>query len=404
MSPPLALLAGLAFISLGLPDGLLGVAWPSMRAFFGLELDAVGALLVSGTAGYVASSFSSGRLLRHLNVGAVLALSCALTAAGLLGYATASLWPVMILLAVILGLGAGAVDSSLNAYAAMHHGPRTLNWLHACYGIGAAGGPLIMTGVLGRGLPWQRGYLIVGLAQVGLAACFAATFSWWRRDGDGGAAAHEGRSATIRSTLGLAGARLGILAFVAYAGVEASMGVWTYTLLTEARGIPHVEAGGAASLFWASLTGGRLLAAFAGARASARQVLSLAIWTVLLGTILVWANLNRAFTYAGVVMAGLACGPIFPTLVATTPGRVGSAHGANAVGFQIAAAALGLSVLPAGVGVAANRLGVEVISTLYVVMAVLLLAVYGLLDALAPVPRHGPGRRADDESAGGHRR
>jgi fucose permease len=147
-------LASLAFISLGLPDGLLGVAWPSIRGFFGLDIDAVGALLVATMAGYVASSFSSGRLLRRLNVGSVLALSCVLTAGSLLAYGTTSRWAVMIALGITLGAGGGAIDSGLNTYAATHHGARTLNWLHACYGIGAATGPLIMAAVLGMGLGW----------------------------------------------------------------------------------------------------------------------------------------------------------------------------------------------------------------------------------------------------------
>jgi fucose permease len=387
-----ALLAGLAFISLGLPDGLLGVAWPSIRAFFGRDLEAVGALLSASTLGYVASSFTSGRLLRHMNVGSVLALSCALTAAGLLGYAAASQWAAMIALGIVLGLGAGAIDSSLNTYAATHHGPRTLNWLHACYGIGAATGPLIMTAVLGIGLPWQRGYAIVGLAQLALAGCFAVTLRWWGRTDRASGGTRGRESTTIRATLRLPGARLGIAAFVVYAGVEGSLGVWTFTLLTEGRGVAAAEAGGVVSLFWGSLTAGRLLAAFAGARVPPLRMLTLALRGVLLGTALVWLDLHAGATFAGVVLAGAACGPIFPTLVATTPARLGGPHAANAVGFQIAAAALGLSLLPGFVGVAAATFGMEAIAMLFVAMAVLLVLVYRLLDRVAPLmPAPAPG-------------
>ena len=201
-------LAALAFVSLGLPDGLLGVAWPSMRVFFGVDLQALGGLLVATTAGYVASSFSSGRLLRQVNLGTVLAASCLLTASGLLGYAAASHWPVVLALGVVLGVGAGAIDAALNTYVATHHGARTLNWLHACFGIGAASGPLMMTAVLQRGSTWQRGYVIVGIAQIALATCFALTFRAWprgdglapsadseRRGNDGGDASRTGRVA-----------------------------------------------------------------------------------------------------------------------------------------------------------------------------------------------------------------
>ena len=379
MTLRLAILAGIAFISLGLPDGLLGVAWPSVRQRFGLDIDAVGALLVATMCGYVASSFSSGRLLRRLNVGAVLALSCALTGGALLGYAATSHWPVIVALGIALGIGGGAIDSALNTYAATHHGARTLNWLHACYGLGAATGPLIMTAVLGRGLGWERGYAMVGLAQLALASCFGATFRWWDRT-DAADAPASPAFATIPATLRLAGARLGIAAFFVYAGVEASTGVWAYTLLTEGRGVSAVHAARAVSLFWGGLTGGRLLAAFAGARLPAPTLLWTALWGVTLGTLLVWADVSPGVTYAGILVAGWACGPIFPTLVAVTPARLGAEHAANAVGFQIASAALGLSLLPSAVGVAAEAFGVEVIATLLVAMAVLLMIVYRLLE------------------------
>ena len=378
MTLRLAVLAGIAFISLGLPDGLLGVAWPSIRDFFGLDIDAVGALLVATMCGYVASSFSSGPLLRRLNVGAVLGLSCALTGGGLLGYATTSHWPLMVALGVALGVGGGAIDSALNTYAATHHGAGTLNWLHACYGIGAATGPLIMTAVLAMALEWQRGYAIVGFAQLALALCFGATFRWWDRTESEGDAPASPAFATIPATLRLPGARLGIAAFFVYAGVEASAGIWIFTLLTEGRGVNPIHAARAVSLFWGGLTGGRLLAAFAGARMPPRRLLWASLCGVTLGMLLVWADVSAALTYAGVLFGGLACGPIFPTLVAVTPARLGAEHAANAVGFQIASAALGLSLVPSAVGMAAGAFGVDVIAPLLVAMSIVLVLVYWL--------------------------
>jgi fucose permease len=367
----LALLAGVAFISLGLPDGLLGVAWPSMRAFFRLELDALGVLLAAATCGYVASSFSSGRVLRHVNLGAVLAASCALTALGLLGYAATSCWRDVIALSVVLGLGAGAIDAAVNTYAATNHGHRTLNWLHACFGVGAATGPIIMTTVLIRGLPWQVGYSVVGLAQIALAVCFAATITWWPRAGGIGPSS-KAETAMMGATLRVRDARLRIAAFFVYSGVEGGIGVWTYTLLTEGRGIDPTAAGTAVSLFWGSLTGGRLLAAFAGQRLRVTRMLNLALAGVVAGTVLVRLNVNPPLTYAALALAGCACGPIFPTLVATTPARLGEAHAANAVGFQIAAAALGLALLPGAIGVVAEAFGVESIATVVLALAIVL--------------------------------
>jgi fucose permease len=369
--PPLA---GLAFISLGLPDGLLGVAWPSIRSFFGLELDALGALLIVTTAGYVTSSFSSGRLLRRMNLGTVLAASCALTGAGLLGYANATWWPVMLALGSVLGLGAGAIDAALNTYAALHLGPRALNWLHACYGAGAATGPVIMTAVMHAGHAWQRGYVIVGGAQLALAAAFTLTAGWWPRTGGTSRGSGEGAPAPMRATLHVPAVWLGIATFFVYTGVEASIGAWTYTLLTEGRGVSPEQAGFIASLFWGSLTAGRILAGTAGGAVQVPTLLRVALSGVTLGTAIVWLHAGLVWTVIGVALAGCACGPVFPLLVATTPARLGKAHAANAVGFQIAAAAVGLAMLPGGVGLAATAWGIEAIALLCVLFSVLLAA------------------------------
>ncbi len=380
-------LAALAFVSLGLPDGLLGVAWPSIRATFGLELDALGALLVAATTGYVASSFSSGHLLGRLNLGTVLAVSCGLTAAALLGYASTPSWIVMLALGAVLGLGSGAIDAALNTYVATHHGPRMLNWLHACFGAGAASGPLIMTAVLQSGAGWRRGYAIVGLAQLALAGCFVLTFRSWPRTDGAGRETEKATPATTVSTLRLPGTWLGIAAFFVYSGVEASIGAWTYTLLTEGRNMAPVEAGLIVSLYWGSLTGGRLLAAVAGGMVGVELMLRVAVCGVALGVALVWLHASAAWTSLGVMLAGLASGPIFPSLVATTPARLGQRHAANAVGYQIAASAIGLSVLPGLVGVAADRFGVETIARLTGALAFLLVIVYWMLDRAAPVVR-----------------
>lgn len=380
----LVLLAGLAFISLGLPDGLLGVAWPSIRASFGRDLDALGLLLIAATGGYVASSFASGSLLRHMNLGMVLAASCLLTGVALLGYAASPRWFLLVALAIVLGLGGGAIDAALNTYAATNHGPRTLNWLHACYGIGAALGPVVMTMVLSRELSWQRGYALVGGAQLALAAAFGLTLRAWPQTSRPDPATAGQPGATIRQTLALPAARLAVAAFIAYAGVEATFGAWTYTLLTAGRGLSPVEAGTVVSLFWGGLTAGRMLAASGGGLLSVGRLLNVAIWGVTLGAIVVWMSTSVGWTLVGVAVAGCACGPIFPTLVATTPARLGTAHTANAVGVQIAAAALGLSLVPALVGVIADAAGVHMIAILLVALSLLLAVIYRLLERVAP--------------------
>ena len=385
----LVYLCAFAFVSLGLPDGLLGVAWPSIRLTFARDLDALGVLLMAATAGYIASSATSGRVLRHMNLGGVLALSCLLTALALIGYTASPHWWMLVPLAAILGVGGGGIDAALNTYAATHHGPRVLNWLHACYGIGAALGPLIMTGVLSRGLPWQRGYVIVGAGQLILAAAFGATRPLWPTTT--GSPVDTSRSnaavlpATIRQTLALPAARLAAATFVVYAGVEASLGAWTYTWLTAARGLPPTEAGAIVSLYWGGLTAGRVLAATTAEGLPPGRLLNLALGGVLAGMLVIVLGSGAVAAAIGIGLAGCACGPIFPTLVATTPARLGAAHTANAVGLQIAAAGLGLSIVPAIVGLAADTYGVGIIASLLVILALGLIGIYRLLDVRAPL-------------------
>src|SRR5262245_410856 len=166
LNPLFTLLTFLGFVSIGLPDGLTGVAWPSMRGYFGLPIDALGGLLMSYTVGYLVSSFGSGRTLARIGVGALLALSCLATGLSLFGYASASRWWMVVAFGALSGLGAGAIDAGLNTYAAMNFSARMVNWLHAFYGVGALSGPLLMTHTLRSELPWQWGYVIVGGGQL----------------------------------------------------------------------------------------------------------------------------------------------------------------------------------------------------------------------------------------------
>lgn len=386
-SPSLLLvaLASVAFVSLGLPDGLLGVAWPSIRASFGLPLDALGALLVAATAGYVFSSFCAGFALARIGLGTLLALSCLLTAGSLLGYATTPRWWVMVLLAVVVGLGAGAIDAGINAYASLHLGPRLLSWLHACFGVGAAAGPVIMSAVLQSGRPWQRGYLLVGLAQLLLAATFRATARAWSRDGgsapvETGAAAPP--AAPASATLRRGATWLGVLTFFVYTGLEAAFGVWSYTLFTEGRGVAAPVAAACVSAFWGGLTGGRVLGAFAGAAVPVKRLLRACLLVIAAAAAVLAADLSPALSFAAVALAGIACGPVFPSLISTTPSRLGDEHAAGGVGLQVAAAALGAALVPAAMGVVAGRVGLESVGWMMLALALAVLAVQEAL--LAP--------------------
>jgi fucose permease len=392
-------LAGLGFVGLGLPDGVLGVAWPSIRASYALPLDALGALLVTTTAGYVAASFASGRLLARMSVGSLLAWSCLLTAASLLGYAVAPAWGMMVVLGCVAGLGAGAIDAGINTHVATHHSARALGLLHACYGVGTAAGPAIMTSVLMAGLAWQRGYVIVGVAQVALALSFALTRRRWPAAPAAGGAAPT--AAPIASTLRLPVARWGIAAFFLYVGLEATAGVWVFSLLHGSRGVTMAAAGTVVSVYWAGLTVGRLVAATIPPGLGPGTILRVCIATMALAAAVLALDLGPAPTLAAVATLGIAAGPVFPTLMATTPERLAAAHTANAVGFQVAAAAVGQSLLPALVGTLADGLGLETLPIALLAGASLLAAVHERLDRTAPVP--APARPSPADPGGGMR-
>lgn len=377
-----ALLAGLAyaaFISLGLPDALTGVAWPSIRAASDLPLDALGALVTTTTIGYLASSFSSGRILALIGVGWLLALSCLATAVSLLGYASVPLWAAMVGLGLLAGLGAGAIDAGLNTYAAEHFSTRTLNWLHASFGLGAATGPLVMSSVISTGHSWRLGYLIVGVAQLLLTGCFVLTRDRWHVDAEGRHAAPPASEPMFR-TLRVPSAWLSMLLFFLYAGLEISAGQWLYSLLTEARGMPPAQAGISVSVYWGSLTAGRLLSGMIVERITLRRLLRLCMAGAVLGVVVLWIDLAPWLTVGGAALLGGSLAPMFPSFIALTPSRMGPAHTANTVGFQVAAAMLGGAALVSGFGRIADLVGLEALGPFLLAAALLMVGVFALLE------------------------
>ena len=382
MSPRtfLAALAFLAFISLGLPDGLLGVAWPSISTGFGVPLDALGILLGVTTAGYLTSSFLGGRILRVLPIGSVLALSTVAAATALLGYALTPVWPVMVALGFLAGLGGGAIDAGLNAYGASHFSARTLNWLHAFFGLGTTLGPLIVTAVLGAGLVWRWSYALVGSAQALLALTFFLTRGrWLHAPGTALEDAPPVSPARTRDTLRQPSVWLGMLVFFVYTGVEFVAGQWSYSLLTLGRGLEAAAAGVWVSLYWGGLMVGRVLFGVVADRVPLTQTLRVCIVAMIAGALMFWLEPTRTLSLVGLVMIGFFLAPIFASLISLTPARVGSAHADSAIGFQIAAAGLGGAVLTGLVGVVARGLGLWVIGASIVAFAVVLLGLYEAL-------------------------
>jgi fucose permease len=383
----LLVLVFVGFISLGLPDGLLGVGWPSIRHEFGLSLDALGPLLIMTMIGYLLASLASGWIVERTGIGPLLVLSCLLTAVGLFGYALAPVWLVMVSLGVVAGLGAGAIDAGLNGYVALHHSPRLLNWLHACFGIGPATGPAIMTAVLQAGHSWRLGYAIVGSVQLGLGICFLLTLTLWP-DRSSHPSASPALTPTLsqreRGSSGTLVVVLSVLLFFLYTGIETTAGQWSYSLFVESRAVEPQTASLWVSIFWGALAVGRILSGIVANRFSATTLVRGAAAGLLVGASLIWLNLSHPLSFVGLGLIGLAAATVFPTLISATPARVGAKRASRVIGFEVAAASLGIGGIPALAGVLAARAGLEVIPLLLVVATLGFVALHEAVVRAAP--------------------
>jgi fucose permease len=388
----LVILAYVAFVALGMPDGLLGVAWPSIRASFSIPLDSIGLLLSSVMAGYLTSSFLSGPLVTRFGVGNLLAVSCAMTGTGLIGYTLVPVWWMMVLLGVVAGLGAGAIDASLNSYVAAHFSEGMMQWLHASYGVGITLGPIIMTIALTALNSWRVGYNIVGCFQLALAVCFVFALPIWNKKEafikNEKSKCLTDYKAPFGETLRQYRVWLSFLLFFLYTGAEVLLGTWAYTLLIESRGIHPEVAGLWAGSYWATFTVGRVVAGLYAKRVGVDSLIFGSLIAALLGSVLLWWNPSNEANLLAVVLIGFAIAPIFPALISGTGQRVGLQYAANTIGIQMAAGGLGIALIPSLVGILARQISLEVIPVCLILLFVLLFGLYALTMRLAGKPNH----------------
>jgi fucose permease len=378
----LILLIFIAFIALGMPDGLLGVGWPSIRASFSIPLDSLGMLLFATMAGYLISSFSSGLLIARLGVGKVLAGSCALTGIGLTGYTLVPSWWMMVLLGVVAGLGAGAIDAGLNTFVAANYGEGLMQWLHASYGVGITLGPIIMTFAVSVLNSWRTGYLAVGVFQLVLTASFLFTLQLWRQKEDLNPSEKMQKLTDYKTpmfvTLRQPKVWLSVLLFFLYTGSEISLGTWAYTLLTASRGILPKVAGLWAGSYWGMYTVSRVLAGLYAKKIGVNPLIQVSLFGAILGATFIWWNPSETMSLFGVALIGFAIAPVFPALVSGTSQRVGPEFAANTIGMQMGAAGLGAALIPGAVGVLAKNISLEVIPICLFFLFAVLFSLYRL--------------------------
>jgi fucose permease len=342
----LLLIIYLAFISLGLPDSLLGSAWPAMFEDLGVPLDYAGYISMIVAAGTVVSSLFSGNLISKFGVSTVTTFSVMMTAVALMGFAYSDHFLFLCLLAIPLGLGAGSVDSALNNYVALHFQAKHMNWLHSFWGIGAAIGPLIMAGYLAKGDSWNSGYQTVAWIQIGLVAILLLSLPLWVKNQKTLASTPESRSSNFLKLLtAIPGLKQALVVFFCYCTIEATFGLWGASFLVFERGFEVDQAARLTSLYYLGITIGRFFSGFMTLHLTNRQLVQLGLGVIALGLVLLFLPFSGTIL-PGFLLIGLGCAPIFPSLLHDTPVNFGEKHAQTIMGMQMASAYVGITLMP----------------------------------------------------------
>lgn len=358
----LLVLIYLAFIGLGLPDSLLGAAWPQLRIDIGAPLSGAGMVSMIVTAGTIVSSLVSARVIRRFGTGKVTAVSTALTAAALLGYAFAPAYWWLCIMAIPLGLGAGAVDAALNNFVALHYKAHHMSWLHCFWGLGATAGPILLSVFLVRPQGWRTGIRSIGLLQLALVVVLTVSLPLWRKVTEKNEIGSDATSEPVsnREALRLRGLPAALLTFFCYCGAELSCGLWASSFLVASRGGAPAQAAGWVSLYYAGITAGRFFSGFAMHRLTCPAMIRLGGLTSLAGCVMLVLPLPTVFSAVALVLIGLGCAPVYPCMIHETPARFGEANSQTAMGLQMATAYCGSTLMPPLLGLLAQLVSVTV--------------------------------------------
>lgn len=349
----------MAFISLGLPDALLGAAWPTIYPQFGVPVSYMGLIALIISLGTVVSSLMTDRLINRFGTGKITAFSVGLTAFALFGFFLSDNYWMLCVFAIPYGLGAGCVDAALNNYVAVHYASRHMSWLHCMWGIGAATGPYIMGFALTSGQGWNMGYLYIAVLQVFLTAILMTSLPKWKRTVSEQEKASQQLS--IPQILKIAGAKEIMVAFFCYCAFEQTAGQWASSYFVMKDGLSAEEAASFASLFYIGITVGRAISGFVTMKLNDTQMIRLGQGIVGVGVVIMLLPLGKHTSIAGLLMAGFGCAPIYPCVIHSTPDHFGSEHSQAIIGVQMASAYVGNCVMPPLFGIIANHLGAGVL-------------------------------------------
>lgn len=365
----------LAFISLGLPDALLGSAWPTMSHDIGAQISWAGGISMVISAGTIVSALLSDRMTKRFGAGKVTFVSVALTALALLGFSFAPNYIVLILLAIPYGLGAGGVDAALNNYVAVHYESRHMSWLHCMWGIGASAGPYVMGFALSHGLGWSAGYQYIAIVQVILTVILFISLPLWNNR-----KAHElqksiqiskeySKTLSFAEVLRIPGAKNILIMFFCYCAIEQTAGLWASSYMVLYGSVSRVVAAGWASLFYVGITAGRFISGFLTMRFNDETMIRLGQLVMILGILVLLLPLpNHIALVAGFVIIGLGCAPIYPCVIHSTPHYFGADKSQAIVGMQMASAYIGSMLMPAIFGFIGQNMSMSLLPAYLIIL------------------------------------
>ncbi len=367
----LLVLIYIAFISLGLPDSLLGSGWPVMHAQLGVPISFMGLISMVISGGTIVSSLMSDRLTRRFGTQIITTASVFLTAAALLGFSVSGQFWMLILFAVPYGLGAGAIDAALNNYVALHYTSRHMSWLHCFWGVGTIVSPFVMSYAL-TNFTWNIGYRLIGFVQMGIFLLLLLTLPAWKANQKNSQSSQENMG--LFRALKIKGVPSLLLGFFAYCAAESTTMNWASTYLVEAKGITASQAAGLASLFYIGLTIGRFLGGFVMNKLGDRRMILLGTAILICGiAALLFPGSNNMVSFAGLIIIGFGCAPIYPCIIHSTPYNFGAENSGVIIGIQMASAYVGSTFMPPLFGFLGNRIGFGIFPVYLIIFVALMI-------------------------------
>lgn len=370
----------LAFISLGLPDSLLGSAWPSMYPVLGVPVSYAGIISMIIALGTIISSLKSDRLTRKFGTGKVTAVSVGITALALWGFSISHSFILLCLWAIPYGLGAGSVDASLNNYVALHYASKHMSWLHCMWGIGATLGPYIMGAVLSGGTTWNTGYGIISVLQIVLTAVLIFSLPKWKKQNTLSEETTSEKVLSLKEILAIPGAKAIMVCFFCYCAVEQTTMLWASSYLNLAKGVDAQTAASFAGMFCIGITIGRGINGFIAMKLKDRQMIRMGQAIILTGIIIMILPFGQAVSLIGFSLIGLGCAPIYPCIIHSTPEHFGAERSQAIIGVQMASAYIGTCLMPPLFGLIANHISIRLLPLYLLILLVLMVYMHEMLE------------------------